>query len=52
MVVDAALLLPNTLVGGLQQETRAARARSVAKVMALFKRLDVDVTTRCRQAHQ
>lgn len=36
----------------LQQETRAARARSVAKVMTLFKRLDVDVTTRWRQAHQ
>ncbi|KAH9924721.1 uncharacterized protein B0H18DRAFT_1085405 [Fomitopsis serialis] len=34
------------------QETRAARARSVGKVMALFKRLDVDVTTRWRQAHQ
>ncbi|KAH9839899.1 uncharacterized protein C8Q71DRAFT_744711 [Rhodofomes roseus] len=34
------------------QETRAARARSVAKIMALFKRLDVDVTTRWRQAHQ
>ncbi|KZT65748.1 hypothetical protein DAEQUDRAFT_768584 [Daedalea quercina L-15889] len=34
------------------QETRAARARSVSKVMALFKRLDVDVTTRWRQAHQ
>lgn len=35
-----------------QQETRAARARSISKIVALFKRLDVDVTTRWRQAHQ
>ncbi|KAJ3522006.1 hypothetical protein NMY22_g12072 [Coprinellus aureogranulatus] len=33
------------------QETRAARARAVAKVMAMFKELNVDVTTRWRQAH-
>ncbi|KAJ3516939.1 hypothetical protein NLJ89_g809 [Agrocybe chaxingu] len=33
-------------------ETRAARARSVAKVVALFKELQVDVTTRWRSAHQ
>ncbi|PFH51972.1 hypothetical protein AMATHDRAFT_74657 [Amanita thiersii Skay4041] len=34
------------------QESRAARARSVAKVMALFKQLNVDVVTRWRTAHQ
>ncbi|KAF9006017.1 hypothetical protein BDQ17DRAFT_1352580 [Cyathus striatus] len=33
------------------QESRAARSRSVSKVVALFKQLDVDVTTRWRQAH-
>ncbi|KAH9852126.1 hypothetical protein C2E23DRAFT_206152 [Lenzites betulinus] len=33
------------------QETRASRARSTAKIVALFKRLDVDVLTRWRQAH-
>ncbi|RPD64363.1 hypothetical protein L226DRAFT_533652 [Lentinus tigrinus ALCF2SS1-7] len=33
------------------QETRAARARSISKIVALFKRLDVDVLTRWRQAH-
>ena len=35
----------------MQQETRAARARSVSKVVALFKQLDVDVVTRWRTAH-
>ncbi|KAF8637609.1 hypothetical protein AX17_002678 [Amanita inopinata Kibby_2008] len=34
------------------QESRAARARSVAKIMALFKQLNVDVVTRWRTAHQ
>ncbi|RDB23443.1 Pre-mRNA-processing protein prp40 [Hypsizygus marmoreus] len=34
------------------QETRAARARSVSKVVALFKQLNVDVVTRWRTAHQ
>ncbi|CCL99684.1 uncharacterized protein FIBRA_01705 [Fibroporia radiculosa] len=34
------------------QESRAARSRSVSKIVALFKRLDVDVTTRWRQANQ
>ncbi|RXW23051.1 hypothetical protein EST38_g2826 [Candolleomyces aberdarensis] len=33
------------------QETRAARARAVSKVVSLFKQLNVDVTTRWRQAH-
>ncbi|GBE86371.1 Pre-mRNA-processing protein [Sparassis crispa] len=33
------------------QESRASRARSVSKIVALFKRLDVDVTTRWRQAY-
>ncbi|OBZ74184.1 Pre-mRNA-processing protein prp40 [Grifola frondosa] len=33
------------------QESRAARARSVSKIVSLFKRLDVDVLTRWRQAH-
>ncbi|KAJ3720988.1 hypothetical protein F5878DRAFT_617261 [Lentinula raphanica] len=33
------------------QESRAARSRSVAKVVNLFKQLDVDVLTRWRQAH-
>ncbi|KAI0715973.1 hypothetical protein C8T65DRAFT_127727 [Cerioporus squamosus] len=33
------------------QESRAARARSISKIVALFKRLDVDVLTRWRQAH-
>ncbi|KAI0819677.1 hypothetical protein BC628DRAFT_1413591 [Trametes gibbosa] len=33
------------------QETRASRARSISKIVALFKRLDVDVLTRWRQAH-
>ncbi|KAG6833234.1 hypothetical protein H0H87_009855 [Tephrocybe sp. NHM501043] len=33
------------------QESRAARARSVAKVVNLFKELNVDVVTRWRQAH-
>ncbi|KAF9466036.1 hypothetical protein BDZ94DRAFT_1251953 [Collybia nuda] len=32
-------------------ETRAARARSVSKVVALFKELNVDVVTRWRTAH-
>lgn len=34
-----------------QQDSRAARARSISKIVALFKRLDVDVLTRWRQAH-
>ncbi|KAH7927890.1 hypothetical protein BV22DRAFT_1031361 [Leucogyrophana mollusca] len=34
------------------QETRAARARSINKVVALFKQLDVDVLTRWRKAHE
>ncbi|KAG6865134.1 hypothetical protein C0991_004871 [Blastosporella zonata] len=33
------------------QESRAARARSVAKVVNLFKQLNVDVVTRWRTAH-
>ncbi|THG94455.1 hypothetical protein EW026_g7029 [Hermanssonia centrifuga] len=33
------------------QESRAARARSVSKVVALFKKLEVDVLTRWRSAH-
>ncbi|OJT09834.1 Pre-mRNA-processing protein prp40 [Trametes pubescens] len=33
------------------QETRAARSRSILKIVALFKRLDVDVLTRWRQAY-
>ncbi|EPQ56799.1 hypothetical protein GLOTRDRAFT_105293 [Gloeophyllum trabeum ATCC 11539] len=33
------------------QETRAARARSISKVVSLFKQLDVDVLTRWRTAH-
>ncbi|KAG6902600.1 hypothetical protein C0995_014607 [Termitomyces sp. Mi166 len=33
------------------QESRAARARSVAKVVNLFKQLNVDVLTRWRTAH-
>ncbi|KAI0788845.1 hypothetical protein C8Q75DRAFT_768185 [Abortiporus biennis] len=33
------------------QETRAARSRSLAKIVTLFKHLDVDVLTRWRQAH-
>jgi pre-mRNA-processing factor 40 len=32
-------------------ETRAARARSVSKVVALFKQLSVDVVTKWRTAH-
>ncbi|KAF7977604.1 hypothetical protein HWV62_3214 [Athelia sp. TMB] len=36
----------------LQQESRAARSRSIAKVVALFKELDVDVLTRWRKAHE
>lgn len=33
-----------------QQESRAARSRSIAKLVSLFKTLDVDVLTRWRQA--
>ena len=33
-----------------QQESRAARSRAISKVVALFKRLDVDVLTKWRQA--
>ncbi|KAH9935065.1 hypothetical protein B0H21DRAFT_76038 [Amylocystis lapponica] len=33
------------------QESRASRARSISKIVSLFKRLDVDVVTRWRQAH-
>ena len=33
-----------------QNETRAARARSVSKVVALFKELDVNVVTKWRTA--
>ncbi|EIW79152.1 hypothetical protein CONPUDRAFT_107252 [Coniophora puteana RWD-64-598 SS2] len=33
------------------QESRAARSRSVAKVVQLFKTLEVDVLTRWRKAH-
>ena len=36
----------------LQQESRAARSRSISKLVALFKTLDVDVLTRWRQAQQ
>ena len=35
----------------IQQESRAIRARNVAKVMNIFKQLNVDVLTRWRQAH-
>ncbi|KAF5377810.1 hypothetical protein D9757_008104 [Collybiopsis confluens] len=34
------------------QESRAARSRSVGKVVNLFKQLDVDVLTRWRTAHK
>ncbi|KAJ7446723.1 hypothetical protein FB451DRAFT_1188580 [Mycena latifolia] len=34
------------------QETRAARARSISKVVALFKELNVDVVTRWRDAQE
>ena len=34
-----------------QQETRAARSRSISKVVTLFKTLGVDVVTRWRTAH-
>ncbi|KAI0080143.1 pre-mRNA-processing protein prp40 [Panus rudis PR-1116 ss-1] len=34
------------------QEMRAARSRSISKVVALFKKLGVDVLTRWRQAHK
>ncbi|TFK39920.1 hypothetical protein BDQ12DRAFT_628985 [Crucibulum laeve] len=34
------------------QESRAIRARSVSKVVALFKQLNVDVTTRWKEAHE
>lgn len=33
------------------QESRAAHARSVGKVVALFKEMNIDVLTRWRQAH-
>ncbi|KAH9935883.1 uncharacterized protein BXZ73DRAFT_89380 [Epithele typhae] len=33
------------------QESRAARSRSIGKIVALFKRLDVDVLTRWRSAY-
>ncbi|KAH9479534.1 Pre-mRNA-processing protein prp40 [Psilocybe cubensis] len=33
-------------------ETRAARARSISKVVALFKDLNVDVVTKWRDAHE
>lgn len=36
----------------LQNESRAARARSLGKVVSLFKELDVDVLTRWRKAHE
>lgn len=36
----------------LQQESRAARARSIGKVVVLFKELNVDVLTRWRKAHE
>jgi pre-mRNA-processing factor 40 len=36
----------------MKHETRAARARSIGKVVALFKELDVDVLTRWRKAHE
>ncbi|KAJ3556676.1 hypothetical protein NM688_g1891 [Phlebia brevispora] len=35
----------------IQQESRAARARAISKVVTLFKTLEVDVTTRWRTAH-
>jgi len=34
----------------IQQESREIRSRSIAKVVALFKQLEVDVMTRWRQA--
>ncbi|KAG8220839.1 hypothetical protein J3R82DRAFT_2333, partial [Butyriboletus roseoflavus] len=34
------------------QETRAARARSISKIVTLFKELGVDVLTRWRKAHE
>ncbi|KII87520.1 hypothetical protein PLICRDRAFT_43174 [Plicaturopsis crispa FD-325 SS-3] len=34
------------------QESRAARSRSISKVVALFKELNVDVTTRWRKAQE
>ena len=35
----------------MQQEMRAARARSISKVVSLFKQLNVDVVTRWQTAH-
>jgi pre-mRNA-processing factor 40 len=34
------------------QEARASRARAIGNLVVLFKKLDVDVLTRWRQAHQ
>ncbi|KIJ20730.1 hypothetical protein PAXINDRAFT_57698, partial [Paxillus involutus ATCC 200175] len=34
------------------QETRAARSRSISKIVTLFKELGVDVLTRWRKAHE
>lgn len=34
-----------------QHESRSVRTRSVGKVMALFKKLNIDVLTRWRDAH-
>jgi pre-mRNA-processing factor 40 len=42
----------NHVVNCIQQEARAARARSTSKVVALFKDLNVDVFTRWRKAHE
>lgn len=36
----------------IQQETRAARSRSISKVVHLFKQLEVDVVTRWRTAQE
>ncbi len=54
VVSTIAMLLTKSCDGTLsltQQDSRAARARSISKIVALFKRLDVDVLTRWRQAH-
>lgn len=41
-----------SIANPLQQEVRAARTRSLQKVMTLFKQLDIDVTTRWRDAYR
>ena len=52
LYLNVLLCFNNIFFPDIQQENRAARTRSINKVVLLFKTLDVGVLTRWRKAHQ